>query len=69
VRKLTFIKDGKTLEVTVGPDSVTLETKGYSGTSCLDATRSIEERLGTVTATDHTPEMYDRESTCQVLDG
>ena len=37
----------KTIEITVRPDSQTsVETKGFSGPSCRDASRFLEEAIG-----------------------
>jgi len=37
----------KTIEIIVSPTGQTrLETKGYSGTSCRDASRALEAALG-----------------------
>jgi hypothetical protein len=40
-----------TIEVTVSPKGeTTLETKGFTGAACRDASRALEQALGTRTA-------------------
>lgn len=49
----------KTIEITILPDGSTqVQTKGYAGKSCLDASRFIERALGDTTSMQTTPEMY-----------
>jgi hypothetical protein len=51
----------KTITVTIGADASTkVETKGFKGTECLKATAALEGALGGATATEHTPEMFQR---------
>jgi Protein of unknown function (DUF2997) len=47
------------IEVVVSPQgAATVQTKGYSGGACLQASKFLEKALG-VTTTDHkTPEFY-----------
>lgn len=45
---VTIAKDGKT----------TVETKGYEGSTCQQATQRLEQRIGRVESDDPTPEMY-----------
>jgi hypothetical protein len=48
------------IEVTVSPKGeTTIQTKGYSGSDCLQASRFLEEALGVVTADRRTTEFYD----------
>lgn len=43
--------------VTVRGGNATVETKGFEGAECLAETADLEQALGKVTATTHTPEM------------
>ena len=47
------------IEITFGADG-TAEVKavGYSGSACQEATKAIEQALGTVTNDTRTPEFY-----------
>ena len=52
----------KEIIVDIGLDGeVKVETKGYKGKSCTDASKFIEEALGTVTSNKFTPEYYQKE--------
>ena len=47
------------VEVTVAPDGgVSIEAKGFIGTTCQDATRELERALGPATERRPTPAMY-----------
>lgn len=47
------------IEVTVAPDGATrIQTYGYAGRSCLEATRRLEAALGRTTSDRLTPEFY-----------
>ncbi len=49
----------KTIEITVTPDGQTrVETKGFSGAGCREASRFIEEALGKRTSERKTPEFF-----------
>lgn len=49
----------KVIEVTVTEDGdVSIETKGYAGSACKNATKFLEEELGVVKASRATSEMY-----------
>lgn len=49
----------KTIEITVdAKGEVTVQTKGFVGASCRDATKSIEQALGIVQSDTPTAEMY-----------
>ncbi len=49
----------KTIEIVVSPTGETrLETKGFSGSSCRDASRLLEEALGERTEERLTPEFH-----------
>ena len=41
---------------------------GYTGESCLEATRNFENALGTVESSEATEEMYDTEERNEYLD-
>ena len=47
------------IEVIVSPKGdTTVQTKGYAGTDCLQASKWIEEALGIVTADNKTSEFF-----------
>ena len=49
----------KKIIVTIAPDGSTkVETKGYVGKACQDATRQIEQALGAVVSDTKKPEFY-----------
>ncbi len=49
----------KSIEIVVGPDGATrVETKGFAGAACQDASRFIERALGERTAERLTAEFY-----------
>jgi len=49
----------KTIAIIVSPTGETqLETKGYAGESCRDASRWLEQALGQVTRDEPTAELY-----------
>ena len=49
----------KIIEILVSPDGQTrLQTKGFAGTSCQDASRFLEQALGVKTADQRTPESF-----------
>ncbi|MEQ8853928.1 MULTISPECIES: DUF2997 domain-containing protein [Gimesia] len=49
----------QTIEITVTPDGQTrVETKGFSGAGCREASRFIEEALGKRTSERTTPEFF-----------
>ena len=49
----------KTIEIIVSPQGETrLETKGFAGSSCRDASRLLEQALGTKTNEQLTPEFH-----------
>ena len=48
------------IEVTVLPKGeVTVQTKGYTGSDCLKASKFLEETLGSATADRKTAEFYE----------
>jgi hypothetical protein len=58
----------KTIEITVGPRGETrVETKGFSGGACRDASRFVEQALGTRAAETPTPEFYQAQEAGQEL--
>jgi hypothetical protein len=49
----------RVIDVIVSPKGeTTLQTKGYSGVDCQQASRFLEEALGLVAADRNTPEYY-----------
>ena len=49
----------KTIEITVSPSGETsIQTKGFSGNDCRDASRAIEALLGQQTSEQLTSEFY-----------
>jgi len=54
----------KTIEVTIGPDGkFSIETHGFRGSSCHQATKAFEEALGEVQSSRHTVEFFQPETT------
>jgi hypothetical protein len=50
----------RVLEVIIAPNgATTVQTKGYEGTACLDASRFLEQALGTVTQERKTSDFYE----------
>jgi hypothetical protein len=51
------------IEVTVSPrGETTVQTKGYSGADCVQASKFLEQALGTPTAETKTSEFYTQAS-------
>jgi hypothetical protein len=52
----------KTIKITISPDGskVKVETSGFTGKSCKEATAEIEKALGAVTSDTPTKEMYEQ---------
>ena len=49
----------RVIEVTVSPrGEVTVQTKGFAGSDCLQATKDLEAALGVVTADRKTTDFY-----------
>lgn len=49
----------KTIQITISPKGETkIETSGFSGSSCQDATRALEAALGAKTSETFTGEYY-----------
>jgi hypothetical protein len=58
----------KTIEITVSPrGETTVETKGFSGGECREASRLIEQALGTRSAEQLTAEFYQGQQAGQEL--
>lgn len=54
------------IEVLVSPrGEATIQTKGYAGAACLEASRFLEQALGAVTAESKTPEFYQAATAAQ----
>ena len=54
----------KTIEITVSPEgSVSVKTNGFTGSSCKDASRFIEQALGTAGRESLLPEYFQQAST------
>ncbi len=52
------------IEVIVSPQGeTTIQTKGYAGTDCLQASKFLEQALGVVTSDRKTAEIYKSEQT------
>ncbi len=49
----------KTIEIVIDPTgALTLQTKGFAGASCRDASKLLEQALGTIQSDTPTAEMY-----------
>jgi hypothetical protein len=58
----------KTIEITVGPKGETrVETRGFSGPACREASRFVEQALGKTTAETLTVEFHQRQEARQDL--
>jgi hypothetical protein len=56
------------IEVIVSPQGeTTVQSKGYAGSDCLQATKFLEQALGTVTSDQKTTEFFQSETTQQHL--
>lgn len=56
----------RSIEIIVSPQGETrLETKGFTGSSCREASRLLEQALGTKAKEQITPEFYAQTSTTQ----
>lgn len=56
----------KTIEVVISPAGETkIQTKGFTGSACQDASRFVEEALGTRSSERLTAEFYQQQSTSQ----
>jgi hypothetical protein len=53
----------RVIEVTVSPTGETaIQTKGYAGTDCLQASKFLEQALGVTSAEHRTAEYYETQS-------
>jgi hypothetical protein len=53
----------KRIEITYNADGSTrVEAFGYDGSSCMEATREIEERHGVVKQITHKPEFFEKDA-------
>ncbi len=58
----------KTIEITVGPKGETIvQTKGFAGGECREASRHVEQALGRPTAETLTAEFYQQQAARQDL--
>jgi hypothetical protein len=58
----------RVIEVVVSPTGeTTVQTRGYAGADCLQASRFLEHALGVITADSKTAEFYQSESAQQQL--
>ena len=58
----------RVIEVTVSPQgAVTVQTKGYAGADCLQASKYLEQALGVATADHKTAEYFQRAETTQQI--
>jgi hypothetical protein len=58
----------KTIEILVSPTGeTTVQTKGFAGSSCRDASSALEQALGLVQCDSPTAEMYQTQSVNQPL--
>ncbi len=49
----------KSIEIVVAPDGkTTVQTRGFVGSSCQDASRFVEQALGKPTSEQRTPEFH-----------
>ncbi len=54
----------RTIEITVDPKgATTVQTRGFTGGSCKDASRFVEDALGRRAAETLTPEFYNGQET------
>jgi hypothetical protein len=58
----------QTIEIIVSPTGeTTVQTKGFTGSSCRDASRALERALGVVESDKPTAEMYQAQEVVQPL--
>lgn len=58
----------KSIEIIIDPKGeVSIQTKGFNGASCKDASKALEEALGIVRSDTATPEMYQSATTSQQI--
>jgi len=57
----------KTIQLIIDPQGeVRLETKGFAGASCREATRALEQALGLIQSDRPTSEMYQQATSQEV---
>ena len=70
---MRYVMAQKTIKVRIKPDgSVSIETSGFKGPECKDATKQLEQALGTVVQDRPKPEMYappEQHATIRLPDG
>jgi len=60
--------NGKTIEIIVAPDGgTTVQTRGFAGPSCRDASRFIEDALGRTAGERLTAEFHQGQSSAEHL--
>jgi hypothetical protein len=60
----------KTIEITISPKGEsTVQTKGFAGSSCRDASKFIEQALGEKTGEKMTEEFYQQVSNQAIISG
>jgi hypothetical protein len=58
----------KTIEITIDESGkTTVEAQGFTGSSCTDATKAIEQALGAVSHDTKKPEYYQQTRTAQTI--
>ena len=58
----------KTIEIIINPaGEATVQTKGFTGSSCRDASKAIERALGLVQSDQVTAEMYQAQAVDESL--
>ena len=58
----------KTIEITVGPNGeTTVQTRGFAGGECREASRFLEQALGRTAGERLTPEFHQDQSTDETL--
>jgi len=58
----------RTIEITVSPEgATTIKTSGFTGSTCKDATRELEQALGVTGAERLLPEFYGQVTNAEQL--
>ena len=55
----------KTVKITISKGQTKIETSGFSGSACQDATKKLEAALGQTLTDTPTEEMYNENSSTQ----
>ena len=59
----------KTIEITISPTGeTTLQTKGFTGSTCRDASKALERALGIVQSDTPTAELYQQQNVQEKLE-